>query len=120
MSVEAIEVDGYPRPDALARDPGWQTIVERAKVYGDTRNPLHVTSEKRWTHVRLSIYPDGGVARFRVHGEGRPDRRFADVPGLDLAALENGGLVLDCSNRFYSSPSIPMSVGSVAITALSR
>ncbi len=54
--------------------------------------------------MRLSIYPDGGVARFRVHGDGRPDRRFAEVPGLDLAALENGGLVLDCSNRFYSSP----------------
>lgn len=104
VSVEASEVDGYPHPVDLARDPGWETLVERAKVYGDTRNPFEVISEKRWTHVRLSIYPDGGVARLRVHGEGRPDRRFAAVPGLDLAALENGGLVLDCSNRFYSSP----------------
>jgi allantoicase len=104
VSVEAIEVDGYPRPHELAHDPQWETIVGRAKMYGDTRNPFEVFSEKRWTHVRLSIYPDGGVARFRVHGEGRPDHRFADVPGLDLAALENGGLVLDCSNRFYSSP----------------
>ncbi len=104
ISVEAIEIDGYPRPETLAAHPGWTTIVERADVAGDTRNPFAVTSEKRWTHVRLSIYPDGGVARLRVHGEGRPDPRFAGVPGLDLAALENGGLVLDCSNRFYSSP----------------
>ena len=56
------------------------------------------------THVRLSIYPDGGVARFRVHGEGRPDRRLL-TGTIDLAAIENGGRVLDCSNRFYSSPS---------------
>jgi allantoicase len=63
-----------------------------------------VFSDRRWTHVRLRIYPDGGVARLRVHGEGRPDRRFLSVGPVDLAALENGGLVLDCSNRFYSSP----------------
>jgi allantoicase len=104
ISVEAIEVDGYPRTGQLATDPGWETIVERAKVYGDSRNPFEVASERRWTHVRLSIYPDGGVARLRVHGEGRPDPRFLGIGSLDLAALENGGLVLDCSNRFYSSP----------------
>ena len=50
------------------------------------------------------MYPDGGVARLRVHGEARPDPRFLRLGLLDLAALENGGLVLDCSNRFYSSP----------------
>lgn len=104
IAVEAIEVDGYPRPEQLARDPDWETIVERAKVYGDSRNPFEVASDKRWTHVRLTMYPDGGIARFRVHGEGRPDRRFFGLAPLDLAALENGGLVLDCSNRFYSSP----------------
>ncbi|HTI77121.1 MAG TPA: allantoicase [Mycobacterium sp.] len=104
ISVEAIEVDGYPRAEHLAADNGWLPLIERAKVYGDSRNPFEVTSEKRWTHVRLSIYPDGGVARLRVHGEGRPDTRFLGAGPLDLAALENGGLVLDCSNRFYSSP----------------
>jgi allantoicase len=104
VSVEAIEVDGYPRAEVLAAHPGWATLIERAKVYGDSRNPFEVTSEQRWTHVRLRIYPDGGVARFRVHGEGRPDQRFVGFGPLDLAALENGGLVLDCSNRFYSSP----------------
>jgi allantoicase len=104
VSIEAIEIDDYPRAEQLAADPRWETIVERAKVYGDTRNPFEVSSEKRWTHVRLTIYPDGGVARLRVHGEGIPDPRFLGTGPVDLAALENGGLVLDCSNRFYSSP----------------
>ncbi|WP_083410470.1 allantoicase [Mycolicibacterium rutilum] len=104
VSVEAIAVDGYPPAEQIAADPGWQTIVERAKVYGDTRNPFEVHSETRWTHVRLTMYPDGGVARLRVHGEGMPDRRQLGFGPVDLAALENGGLVLDCSNRFYSSP----------------
>lgn len=104
VSVEAIEVDGYPTAEQLAADPGWVPLIERSRVYGDTRNNFEVSSEQRWTHVRLNIYPDGGVARLRVHGEGRPDKRFLGIGPVDLAALENGGLVLDCSNRFYSSP----------------
>jgi allantoicase len=104
VSVDAIEVDGYPTAEQLAADPGWVPLIERSRVYGDTRNNFEVSSEQRWTHVRLNIYPDGGVARLRVHGEGRPDKRFLGIGPVDLAALENGGLVLDCSNRFYSSP----------------
>lgn len=104
VSVDAIEVDGYPTAEQLAVDPGWAPLIERSRTYGDTRNNFEVSSEQRWTHVRLNIYPDGGVARLRVHGEGRPDKRFFGIGPLDLAALENGGLVLDCSNRFYSSP----------------
>jgi allantoicase len=53
----------------------------------------------------LSIYPDGGVARLRVHGEPVPDPR--QFPGglIDLAAVENGGRVVGCSNMFYGVPS---------------
>ncbi|SOJ53695.1 allantoicase [Mycobacterium simulans] len=104
VSVEAIEFDDYRRAEDFAADSGWETIVGRAKVNGDSRNAFELSVEKRWTHVRLTMYPDGGVARLRVHGEPRPDRRFVGIGPLDLAALENGGLVLDCSNRFYSSP----------------
>ncbi|CAM4447858.1 allantoicase [Mycobacterium basiliense] len=111
ISVEAMEVAGYPGAKRLAADTGWETIVKRANVVGDTRNPFPVSSEKRWTHVRLNIYPDGGVARLRVHGHGRPDGRLLGLGPLDLAAVENGGLVLDCSNRFYSSPQNIISPG---------
>jgi allantoicase len=86
ISLEAIEVDGYPRAEDI---PGWATLVERAKVYGDSRNPFEVVSEKRWTHVRLTMYPDGGVARLRVHGEGRPDPCFLSLGPTDLAAPDS-------------------------------
>jgi allantoicase len=54
--------------------------------------------------VRLTIHPDGGVARFRVHGTAVPDPRFLDAGPFDLAALENGGRVTAVSNAFYGSP----------------
>jgi allantoicase len=58
----------------------------------------------RFTHVRLSIYPDGGVARLRVHGEAVPDPRLLPEGVLDLAAMEHGARVVGCSDMFYGSP----------------
>jgi allantoicase len=76
--------------------------VPRSAAKGDARNAFEVTDEHRYTHVRLSIYPDGGVARLRVHGEVVPDPRFL-AGTFDLAAAENGGVVTGCSDMFYSS-----------------
>jgi allantoicase len=104
ISVEAAYLPGYPSVEELVDNTQWTTIVERSSVNGDTRNPFTVDSGRRWSHVRLSMYPDGGIARFRVHGEGLLDPRFADGLPIDLAALENGGRITACSNMFYSSP----------------
>ena len=101
VSVEAVAADGYPSPRELAAMP-WQTLVERADAKGDSANGYQVRSPLRWTHVRLSIYPDGGVARLRVHGTPLPDPRFL-AGTIDLAALENGGRVVGCSDQFYAS-----------------
>jgi allantoicase len=101
-SVEAASVEGFPDAAELD-DAEWTTVVDRAPVKGDSENLFEVNSPHRWTHLRLTIYPDGGVARFRAHGEAIPDPRLLPA-AIDFAALENGGRVIGCSNRFYSSP----------------
>lgn len=101
VSVEAVSADGYPSPAELA-DLSWQPLVERTSARGGFLNAYPVSSRRRSSHVRLSIYPDGGVARFRVHGEPVPDPAFL-AGTIDLAALENGGRLVDCSDAFYSS-----------------
>ena len=55
--------------------------------------------------MRLNIFPDGGVARLRVHGEVVPDWNKLRAHGglVDLAALENGAYVLSCSDMFFGS-----------------
>jgi allantoicase len=104
ISVEAAYLPGHPSVDEVVDKAEWTTIVDRSPVDGDSRNPFRVDSGRRFSHVRLSMYPDGGVARFRVHGESLLDPRFADGQPLDLAALENGGRITACSNMFYGSP----------------
>ena len=102
VSVEACGAEGYPAPAELAAAP-WTTLVPRSPVAGDARNAFEVEPGQRATHVRLTIYPDGGVARLRVYGEPVPDPRLLPAT-IDLAALENGAVVTGCSNMFYSSP----------------
>jgi allantoicase len=102
-AVEAIGVDGYPDERELA-EAEWDTIVPKSPLAGDTANVFAVDNPTRYTHVRLRIYPDGGVARLRVHGTAVADPRWlADLP-LDLAALANGGVVARCSDWFFSPP----------------
>jgi len=104
-SVEGIAVAGHPSVEDLLAADGWQPLLPRSPLKGDAANEFTVSSTHRCTHVRLRIYPDGGVARLRVHGTALPDPRLLDALGVfDLAALEHGGVALDCSNRFYSSP----------------
>ena len=102
-SVQAAAVDGHPSVAELAA-ADWQPLLDRVDLAGGTANAFAVEPGRRVTHVRLTIHPDGGVARFRVHGTAVPDPRFLDAGPFDLAALENGGRVTAVSNAFYGSP----------------
>jgi allantoicase len=100
-SVDALEVRGDVTVESLV-DAAWTPIVPRTRLVGGTQNFLPVASEARWTHVRLNIFPDGGVARFRVHGVVRPNLDTLRASGLvDLAAAENGGIVVTCNDSFF-------------------
>ncbi len=102
VSVEATSVEGYPEIEEVTAAT-WHTLVEKSPARGDTENYFPVSDPHRWTHVRLTIYPDGGVARFRVHGEVVLDPRLI-TSTVDLLALENGGRFERTSDAFYSSP----------------
>jgi allantoicase len=102
-AIDACDLSGAPAVDALVH-AAWREILPRSPLAGDAHNLLPIENGQPATHLRLRIYPDGGVARLRVHGEVVPDwerlRRQGDV---DLAAVEHGGAVVDCSNMFYGS-----------------
>jgi allantoicase len=107
-SVEACSAPGYPSPGELA---GWAEIVPRSPLTGDGQHVFSVSARRRFTHVRLNIYPDGGVARLRVHGSVVPAPGMLDGLTFDLAALENGGDIVACSDEFYSVPRNVLSPG---------
>lgn len=102
-SLSAARLQGYPSVDELS-EVEWTPLVELTALEADTANTFTVTDEATYTHVRLAIHPDGGVARLRVRGEVVPDLELLSLVPSDLAALANGGRVVDCSDAFFSAP----------------
>ena len=102
-SLEACAVDGHPDVEQLMSDAvRWTEILPVSKLQGDSQNPFEIQHDERFTHLRFKIYPDGGVARLRVYGEVVPDwKALARRGEIDLAAAENGALVLACSDMFF-------------------
>ncbi len=104
-SLEACVIEDVLDRRALAR-ASWSEIVPRSPLVGDRANLFAVATGRRFTHVRLNLFPDGGVARLRVHGEVVPNwARLRGHGGLiDLAALQNGATVEACSDSFFGAP----------------
>jgi allantoicase len=87
-----------------AAETRWIELIPETKLQGDAQNSLPVNNEDRFTHLRLNIYPDGGVARLRVHGEVFLDKKKISRGEIDLAAIENGGGVITSSDEFFGAP----------------
>ena len=82
----------------------WRPILKKSPLNPGSQNLFAITSAESWTHLRLNIFPDGGVARLRVYGIVVPDWSKVKTGEVnDLAAVENGGVPLACSDMFFSS-----------------
>ncbi len=98
-SVEAI--DSAVTPLDLA-EADWQPLLRRSTLTADSKNEFSLPDPAPATHVRLCIYPDGGVARLRALGEVLPEleslRKNAEV---NLAAIRHGAVVVLVSDMFF-------------------
>lgn len=85
-------------------ESAWTEILRRSPLRSGSQNLFAVASPQRWTHLRLNIYPDGGVARFRVYGDVLPDvSKRKKGAAIDLAAVGNGGAVVAASDMFFGA-----------------
>ena len=83
----------------------WSKLLPFSALQGDRQNVFKLTSENIWTHLKLNIYPDGGVARLRAYGQVYRDWTHTTgwAEAVDLAAALNGGRALACSDEHYGS-----------------
>ena len=84
----------------------WEEILEKSHLDAGSQNFYECKSEKLFTHLRLHIYPDGGVARFRVYGTVFKNwDAIASNEIIDLVAAINGGQAVACNDMFFSAMS---------------
>lgn len=88
--------DAANEPD----DDSWQEIVPATDLGPSAHHFVENAHPGPWSWLRLNIFPDGGVARFRAYGDPAPTWTGDD--GLvELSALKNGGRVLAYNNAHY-------------------
>jgi allantoicase len=89
--------------DSKLKSASWTEILPQSQLKGGGDNLFQIDSARPFTHLRLNIYPDGGVARLRVYGDVVLDLEKAKAP-FDLAAAQNGGRAILSSNEFFGAP----------------
>ena len=103
----AASLDGcHCDDDVPSETTKWMEILPPIRLQGDSQNIQQVNDDRSFSHVRLNIYPDGGIARLRLRGE--PERDWSqhdDTTMLDLFAADNGGRAIACSDQHYGSVS---------------
>ena len=100
-SVEACTMPEYSELDKIIETGKWIQILPKVELQGNSQNKFDISSDQSFTHLRLHIYPDGGVARFRVYGN--PDYANENENKLiDFALADNGGEMISCSNMHFS------------------
>ena len=103
-SLDALDSGRPLTPRVYAAEGApWTTIMPKTALRGDGHNFLAVDDARSWTHVRLNIYPDGGVARLRVYGDVFVDWTRVGGRTVDLADIRHGGLVLAVSDMHYGA-----------------
>ena len=102
-SLDALDGPRYAK--SLNKPDPFVEILPKTALRGDADNFLAIEDRRPWTHLRLNIFPDGGVARLRVFGEAAIDwatlARGRRV--IDLASILNGGLVLGASDMHFGT-----------------
>ncbi|OAA67264.1 allantoicase [Niveomyces insectorum RCEF 264] len=112
----AISVEGCYRPggddEVVAWGHGrggWETILGRQPCGPSQRHGWRLATDtstaqaKAYTHVRLNMYPDGGIARFRLFGHAVPVFPADPAAVFDLAAAQNGGVAVACSDQHFGT-----------------
>ena len=101
----AVSVDACDCEDDMpGKEANWREILPRADIVGDAHHFFGISDNEAVTHLRLNIFPDGGVARLRIYGEVKADAALlAGDDAIDLFAFENGGRALYCSDEHYGS-----------------
>jgi allantoicase len=104
-SIETCVADVSASPEQLTGSATrWTEVLPKSALKGDAQNRFEIHHPQRVTHLRLNIFPDGGVARLRAYGEAAPDwAALAQRDEIDLVAVEHGGLVLMASDMFFGS-----------------
>jgi len=99
-SVQGLFASSREKPQS--DDPRWEEILPKVDLGPSSRHLFRIPQTKEaLTHVKLNMYPDGGIARFRVYGLVAPIFPANAYAPVDLASVFSGARVVFTSDQHF-------------------
>jgi len=96
-----ISLEGCYSKSKNIKDLKWEILINKKKTKPDNHHIFNTFSKTVFTHIKLNIFPDGGVARLRLYGGvSKKNNEFGDKT-INLASLLNGASVIACNNEHF-------------------
>lgn len=104
ISVEAVSLANDRDIESLP-ECKWESVIPKTECGPSQKHYFvrDVITESNYTHARLRMYPDGGIARFRLYGSVVPILPKDMSTVLDLASVLNGGVAIDRSDQHFGT-----------------
>ena len=78
----------------------WTKILNKKKTKPNSHHFFNIKNKSIFTHVKLNIYPDGGVARIRIYGSMQINKKFGNKI-INLTSVLNGATPIACNNEHF-------------------
>ena len=96
-----ISLEGCYSKSKNIKDLKWKTLIGKKKTKANSHHIFKSSSKSIFTHIKLNIFPDGGVARLRLYGSiSKENNKFGNKT-INLASLLNGASVIACNNEHF-------------------
>jgi len=100
----AASIDACVSDKSIPDESDWNELQATFKLMGDQHHYIEIKDPQVYTHLRLNIYPDGGIARLRAYGTIRPSVQALQLgEAIDLLAMKNGGQALACNDEHFGT-----------------
>ena len=96
-----ISIDGCNSKPNNTKNFKWKTLVSKKKTKANSPHIFKTSSKSVFTHIKLNIFPDGGVARLRLYGSISKENNNFTNKTINLASLLDGASVIACNNEHF-------------------
>ncbi len=90
----------------------WVEILKKKRIKPNTHNVFGIKNRFVFTHIKLNIFPDGGVARLRLFGEMVVKKLSFGKKIINLSSLLNGASIVTCNNEHFGKAENILAPGS--------
>ena len=91
----------YSNKRIPGKNSRWITILKKKTTKATSHHFFSIKNKSVFTHIKLNIYPDGGVARLRIYGSIATEKINFGKKIINLSSVLNGASIIACNNQHF-------------------